>query len=210
MSSALIQLTQYLHRFRNRLKPVHALWIRQTLSVLQGLQKLCEEVLDVAAKGPKPKAEILDTNSLMARLGRGSDQVNLIEMVKYLKKSKLARKVCGFAEKTAEEAALKGKSMITLVLSLMAEHKVSRSTSGRHASIASFHQVEAFLLSLTDARDDGRILLTVEEGAASRQVTLKYILLNPAERFKEVVDEARCVILAGGTMSPVSVRAAPG
>jgi chromosome transmission fidelity protein 1 len=64
--------------------------------------------------------------------------------------------------------------------------------------------VEAFLLSLTDARDDGRVLISVEEGTLSRHVVLKYILLNPAERFKEVVEQARCIVLAGGTMSPVS------
>lgn len=52
---------------------------------------------------------MLDTNGLMSRIGRGSDQVNLVEMVKYLKESKLARKVSGFAEKTAEELAVKGR-----------------------------------------------------------------------------------------------------
>jgi chromosome transmission fidelity protein 1 len=79
------------------------------------------------------------------------------------------------------------------------------STSTRHAAIAAFHQVESFLLSLTDARDDGRVLFTLEPTSDGRQaVALKYILLNPAERFKEVVDIARSVILAGGTMEPVS------
>ena len=69
----------------------------------------------------------------------------------------------------------------------------------RHASIAAFHSVEAFLLSLTDARDDGRIVLGIENGV----VLMRYILLNPAERFQEVVDEARSIVLAGGTMEPV-------
>jgi Rad3-related DNA helicase len=78
----------------------------------------------------------------------------------------------------------------------------------KHASIAAFHLVESFLLCLTDARDDGRVLLSIEDGpstspASTPIVTLKYILLNPAERFKEVVDSARSVILAGGTMEPV-------
>jgi chromosome transmission fidelity protein 1 len=73
----------------------------------------------------------------------------------------------------------------------------------RHAAIAAFHQVEAFLLSLTDARDDGRVVLSVDESAG---VTMRYILLNPAERFREVVEQARSVVLAGGTMEPVSFR----
>lgn len=34
-------------------------------------------------------------------------------------------------------------------------------------------------------------------------VEMKYQLLNPATHFREVVDAARAVVLAGGTMSPV-------
>ena len=79
--------------------------------------------------------------------------------------------------------------------------------SARHASIAAFHLVEAFLLSLTDARDDGRVLLSLEgsyHASGKPYATLKYLLLNPAERFQEVVEQARSVVLAGGTMEPVS------
>ncbi|RSH93859.1 minichromosome maintenance protein 5 [Saitozyma podzolica] len=190
LSNAASQLQQYLQRFRSRLKPVHALWVRQTLGVLQGLVKVCERY--VSGQTPtgkdksKAKVEMLDTNQLMGRLGGGSDQVNLMEMVAYLKESKLARKVSGFTEKSAEEAAKGGKAP---------------SMTLRHAAIAAFHQVEAFLLSLTDARDDGRVVLSVEESAG---VTMRYILLNPAERFREVVEQARSVVLAGGTMEPVS------
>ena len=41
--------------------------------------------------------------------------------------------------------------------------------------------------------------------SAGEKTTLKYQLLNPARQFRDIVDAARAVILAGGTMSPVSV-----
>ncbi|RYD71597.1 MAG: hypothetical protein EOP84_24630, partial [Verrucomicrobiaceae bacterium] len=83
----------------------------------------------------------------------------------------------------------------------ISEPKGSRTTAAKHASIASFHLVESFLLSLVDAKDDGRILISLED---NNTITLRYMLLNPAERFKEVIDSARSVILAGGTMEPMS------
>ena len=99
----------------------------------------------------------------------------------------------------------------------MVEGKTSRSAAAKHASIAAFHLVESFLLSLVDAKDDGRILLSIENDPTPSHippqhkspqstpiVTMRYMLLNPAERFKEIVDSARSVILAGGTMEPIS------
>ena len=37
------------------------------------------------------------------------------------------------------------------------------------------------------------------------QVEIKYQHLNPATHFQEVIETARSVILAGGTMSPVRI-----
>ncbi|WVR05438.1 hypothetical protein IAU60_002454 [Kwoniella sp. DSM 27419] len=188
LSTAVFQLTHYLTCFKNRLKPVHALWIKQVLSVLQGLVKVCEGFKNVN----KGKSEVLDANTLMERIGGGSDQVNPIDLVNYLKESKLARKISGYSEHLAEEQHSK-------------DAKAARTTSARHASIAAFHVVESFLLSLVDARDDGRVLLSLDQlPSGNKVVTIKYVLLNPAERFKEVVEQARSVVLAGGTMEPVS------
>lgn len=79
-------------------------------------------------------------------------------------------------------------------------------------------------MSLANAERDGRILLTAEPLKASAladngqakvttatatmprpEVSLKYMLLAPSESFREVAEDARSVVLAGGTMSPVSV-----
>lgn len=61
---------------------------------------------------------MLDTNLLMSRIGGGNDQVNLMELVAYLKESKLARKVSGFAEQTAETAAKNGEYKPSFVHSI--------------------------------------------------------------------------------------------
>ena len=65
---------------------------------------------------------------------------------------------------------------------------------------------------MTDADVDGRIILSrsvalpddTASDIESSRVTLRYMLLNPAEHFQMVIDEARCIVLAGGTMEPVS------
>ncbi|EIW70152.1 hypothetical protein TREMEDRAFT_29466 [Tremella mesenterica DSM 1558] len=192
LTSAISQLQQYLSRFKTRLKPIHTLWIRQTLSVLTGLSKVCLSFSTATPSSSnssqnKSRSEMMDVNTFMARAGGSTDQVNLMDLVRYLKESKLARKVSGFAEKVEEASKKRNKG----------ERSDVRT---RHAAIAAFHLVESFLLSLTDAKDDGRVILSDEGG----KLELRYILLNPAERFREVVEQARSVVLAGGTMEPIN------
>lgn len=52
---------------------------------------------------------------------------------------------------------------------------------------------------------DGRVSLSLMGTPGSEEVEIRYQLLNPAPHFREVVDIARSVILAGGTMSPVCI-----
>jgi chromosome transmission fidelity protein 1 len=96
---------------------MHALWINQTLSVLHGLIKVSN---DFAAgtgtghgggSGTVPESKMVDTTQLISDMAGANDQVNLMEMVKYLRESKLARKVSGFVEMTEEEAARKGRAV---------------------------------------------------------------------------------------------------
>ena len=83
------------------------------------------------------------------------------------------------------------------------------------------HAVEGFIIALTAASDgmcsdsmvlpcfsnlffgcdlDGRVTFSNVDG----QVEIKYQHLNPATPFRDIVEVARSVVLAGGTMSPVS------
>ncbi|KAG6903272.1 hypothetical protein C0995_000167 [Termitomyces sp. Mi166 len=98
---------------------------------------------------------------------------------------KVARKISGYCDKEAE--------------------KNNNASRPRRGEIPSLNIVETFLVSLTGATDDGRVTLTLVGTPGNETVELKFQLLNPSPPFKEVVDVARSVILAGGTMSPVRV-----
>jgi chromosome transmission fidelity protein 1 len=76
---------------------------------------------------------------------------------------------------------------------------------------------ESFLMALSNADKDGRVIINVDgkrfyfitvvillilEKNPNRS-SLKFLLLNPEAHFTEILEQARAVILAGGTMQPV-------
>ena len=131
--------------------------------------------LNEKSRSPRVTDGIVSLGELMA--GKGVDQINLYKLDHYLKESKLARKIDGYI-KNAEKETDKYSASTTPVLT----------------------QVQGFLQSLTNPASEGRFFFSRTE---NNDIYLKYMLLDPAYHFKEVVEEARAVILAGGTMSPV-------
>ncbi|KAG2459891.1 DDX11 helicase, partial [Polypterus senegalus] len=63
-------------------------------------------------------------------------------------------------------------------------------------------QLESFLFALTNANKDGRVV--VHRQGTVAQSFLKFLLLNPAVYFSDVLKECRAVIIAGGTMQPIA------
>lgn len=118
----------------------------------------------------------VQSSDLMA--GRGADQINPYKLSRYLQESKLARKVDGYAEFSREKA----------------DHQPHSKSS----TPVLFH-IQSFLLSLMNPSAEGRLFYS----RTPDDIQLKYMLLDPTNHFKEIVEDARAVILAGGTMSPV-------
>ncbi|XP_045108856.1 ATP-dependent DNA helicase DDX11-like [Portunus trituberculatus] len=63
-------------------------------------------------------------------------------------------------------------------------------------------QVTELLRALQHPTADGRVLVTV--GSQPRHSSIKYLLLNPASHFQDIVTQCRSVVVAGGTMQPIS------
>lgn len=125
----------------------------------------------------KPAEGSLQASDLMA--GKGVDQINTYKLSRYLQESKLARKVDGYVE--------------------FSQDKTSRQSNDKPTTPVLFH-VQSFLLPLMNPSAEGRLFYLKSPG----DVELKYMLLDPTNHFREIVEDARAVILAGGTMSPVS------
>ncbi|KAJ3888732.1 helicase C-terminal domain-containing protein [Lentinula edodes] len=201
LQTALYQVTTYVTRFRNKLNPANLVQLKRLLAFLDALAKYSGEWRDMRQKSQHLEVqEVLTPAELIERMGRKVLGLNMLEIVNYLKKSKIARKISGYAEKLIEQAE-KDKEL-----------EVSASKKG---VVPPLHVIEDLMTALAGATDDGRISLTLISTSgpfiASKSrlkqpstVEIKYHLLNPAPHFRDVVDEARAVIIAGGTMSPIS------
>lgn len=61
-------------------------------------------------------------------------------------------------------------------------------------------KIMSFLSALGNPSWEGKFFYGRSEG---KELQLEYILLDPSFPFKEIVNQARCVVLAGGTMKPM-------
>jgi chromosome transmission fidelity protein 1 len=118
----------------------------------------------------------------------GLGNVNLFSLVRYFEESKILQKLHGYYEARVHEYNLKAG--------------VSVEEDLGDSAVSVVQPFLSFLMCLTEAEGDGRIALYREEKTG--QAKLSYQLLNASAHFKEVVEEAHAVVLAGGTMQPMT------
>ncbi|KAL9602940.1 MAG: hypothetical protein Q9219_001465 [cf. Caloplaca sp. 3 TL-2023] len=168
------QLRIYLQKFRNKLKGKNRVYVTQTVRLIDSVSNC----LDRHASQHHSNTALIGVNELMT--GKGVDQINLYKLVRYLNDSKLARKVDNYTdfrgncESSLPDSRINGTPVLT--------------------------HVQGFLQALMNPAAEGRFFFEREE---SNTVVLKYMLLDPTFHFKDVVEDARAVVLAGGTMAPM-------
>ena len=173
------QLGIYLQKFRSRLKGKNRIYVTQVVRLLDSLSAC----LDNIAKNSKSSDGILNISEFLT--GKGVDQINLYKLMRYLEESKLARKVEGYIKFTKE-------------------HESNPISRPHPSSLPVLIHIHSFLRTLTNPASEGRYFYEKQEG---NECSIKYMLLDPTYHFREIVEEARAVILVGGTMSPVRLRA---
>lgn len=142
------------------------------------LSKLCKTIqLIISFITEKQKTRLkpgMEINASDFFQGTTGDLFNIHKLEKYLKVSKIAYKIEGYIEKQSKEKT-------------------------EHSSNPLLFKVISFLRCLSNPSKAGKFFFDQENGS----LVVKYLLLDPSEVFKDIVEEARCVILAGGTMEPM-------
>ncbi|CAK4031720.1 ATP-dependent RNA helicase chl1 [Lecanosticta acicola] len=171
-------LIVYLQNFRNRLKGSNRSYVTQVVRVIDSLVGFVNDV-----KGQSGAGATALPSALLA--GKAVDQINLAKLVRYINESKLARKVEGYASYLQQEHSN--------------EPSAKPARAAATPDVPTLTHVQNFLLALMNPSREGRFMWS----KANDTVTLQYLLLDPSEHFRDIVEEARAVVLAGGTMSPM-------
>lgn len=184
VSLALNQISIYLSKFDKRLKEKNRIYIKQIIKLLQNISDFMKKKCNIIGDIEVEQSEILFSG--------GADQVNIYKLEKYIKNSGLARKIDGYFEKIYNKS----------------NEQKQNNKENTISSLPVLSHVQTFLLSLTNPFTEGKIFFghienTKINNKANINCYLKYLLLNPCYYFKEIVNEARAVILAGGTMEPM-------
>ncbi|KDN45742.1 DNA repair helicase [Tilletiaria anomala UBC 951] len=196
------QIETYVNRFALKLRGSNEMHLKQLELALKSLSKHCLRWVTAHAES-KSTEEIVTASQLVSSMDGTLDQINLAQLDSFLRDSQIARKVAGYADKQAIQAA---------------NSRSGGSLENRN-SITSMRTISSFLLSLINADQDGKVLLSMlpqniskerplanagADASAAPNMIIKYQLLNPSKSFKTLVDQSRAIILAGGTMEPVS------
>lgn len=211
------QLSQYCERYRSRLKAKNLMYIKQILFVLEGL------VRTLGGKvGQNPNTQFCQTESELLTINdflfkAQVDNINLFKVQKYFEKSMISRKLCGFAEKyegsgiNTHSSSKNKENRRTEGLGRFLQTLQSKPTDVSEQQMAVEDKAimtspmmlaESFLFALTNANKDGRVV--IQRQVCVAQSSLKFLLLNAAVHFAQILQECRAVIIAGGTMQPVA------
>uniref|UniRef100_A0A670JGZ7 ATP-dependent DNA helicase DDX11 n=2 Tax=Podarcis muralis TaxID=64176 RepID=A0A670JGZ7_PODMU len=212
------QLLQYMERYRKRLKAKNLMYIKQILFLLEKFVAVLGGNINQNPNTqsiPQAGVQLKSINDFLFQCQ--IDNINLFKVQHYCAKSLISRKLFGFIERYGASGALKTRKEDQKISGLQnflqtlnkrqekegTQHSSPGEAEDEQPKMASpLMHIEGFLAALTNANQDGRVILTRQGTLA--QSSLKFLLLNPAVHFAQVLKECRAVVIAGGTMQPVA------
>ncbi|GAQ88396.1 Helicase [Klebsormidium nitens] len=192
------QLLGYLTRFADRLAPGNRRYIQTLLTLTAAFLRRLRLAKDgtlitssstSAATSPAASAtgEVSTLNDFLFSLA--IDNVNLFRLERYVRESNAVHKISGYGERQLQQDPL----------------ETTEAASAHSSAIGSFQAAAAFIVALTSTDSDGRVIVTsARSGGQPHEATLKFVMLNAAKHFQPIVNDARAIVLAGGTLQPTS------
>jgi len=214
LALAYSQLTQYRDKYSSRLKAKNLLYIKQILFILARFIKALGGV-----PGRDPNEESSGHNKEETSLVEVADfltsteiyNLQLLKLIKYCHVSQICHKLTGFAERYKSEnkgSSTQSKSGVTAFLSSLKEKKEGSQVEKEEEKENSSRPVGSPLLGVVEllsslALTQGEARLVISRSPRLSAARIRFLLLDPAHQFQEIVKSAHSVIVAGGTMRPM-------
>ena len=219
LGAAHAQLSQYRARYAARLKARNLLYIKQILFILASFIKLLggapgRDPGEVTSPGTRAETRLVDTAEFLA-----TSQIynlDLLKLIKYCNVSQICHKLNGFVEKykgCEDENAAPAKTGVSAFLSSINKKGDQDGSKAKEAPPAVTDEnrppVTNSLQPLVEVLsclclDHGEARMVVTSGPRLQEASLRFLLLDPANQFRQIVTEAHSVLVAGGTMRPLS------
>ncbi|CAI7389670.1 ASB_collapsed_G0056100.mRNA.1.CDS.1 [Saccharomyces cerevisiae] len=169
-------IVTYFNKFKSRLNPGNRVNLLKLNSLLMAL-------IQFIVKNFKKIGQEIDPNDMFT--GSNIDTLNIHKLLRYIKVSKIAYKIDTYNQALKEEESSKNENPIKET------HKKSVSSQPL------LFKVSQFLYCLTNLTSEGQFFF-------EKNYSIKYMLLEPSKPFESILNQAKCVVLAGGTMEPMS------
>ncbi|KAL6941852.1 hypothetical protein ACO0QE_003011 [Hanseniaspora vineae] len=173
-------LKTYLNRFNRKLNPTNRLNLMKLLKFLTLIQ-------DFITKNYKKNMKI-NPNDILQH--GNLDVYNFNELVEFIRATKLAYKLQSYINNEELKMALK-----TAIVDQSNHESIKKTTLGKGQPV--LFKIVSFIECLRNPSYEGIFYFTQEQN------TLEYMLLEPSEFFKPIVDNCYKLILCGGTMEPM-------
>eukprot|EP01134_Creolimax_fragrantissima_P002088 CFRG2088T1 len=216
------QLTRYFERYKSRLSRKNTIYIQQILFILKRLSKALRDPSSSSKTNFGKTSYIQSVTDFVFDLG--IDNINLFKLVKYCDKAMLVRKLHGFVDHMdsasmldGEEVSRKGSAMQPIVDFLTALQGIDRHGRIMITCETPIHTTPTYTPNCDPKRNmdmnisrkqnlnpNNNKQLSSDKPALpdAPKIRIKYLVLSAADKFTDVLSQARSVILCGGTMSP--------
>jgi chromosome transmission fidelity protein 1 len=226
----------YLMRFRTRLSGTNSYNLTLLQSVINNLLKCAQKLLVQGQVNTSAMVVEATSNSTLMSVNdfvfaAGLDNVNCLQLRRYVNDNNLVNKISGFMEHTHMKGLRQAHSTNNADANANPEQGAIRQDKkhpkheptghGDNSSMgpqSNHHTSNPWNPALRNALDlirclstsnaDGRVVFDVHGNANisgsgnETTATIKFILLNPSVPFESIVQQAHSVCLVGGTMQP--------
>ncbi|KAI9292266.1 DNA repair helicase [Neoconidiobolus thromboides FSU 785] len=171
------QVNNYLIKYINRLSGVNLMYLKQLLKILKALKEYLEQC--------GSDNRILKCSEFLIQIQL--DQINLLEIINYLKISKLNHKLHGFINKNHDNSDN--------------NNILNNNSNNNNPNLKVYiYSIASFLNCLTLSDENGKLIIETNNNIKS----IRYLLLNSINSFQQIIEQSRSTILIGGTLAPIN------